>query len=264
MTATLLAEMAEWYEILADLLADRNRSEVARRVGLTPQRITQIVGRKSIPNARDAARLCKYLGTTVEAVFLAPNGVTKTKSAAAQTSRTLAYALAPGRYVPHQTFKLIGEAETIAPEDVRDRAGLVPLLNPIAAGGPRESHDKDFAAGHADMFVRFETDDPQAFALRVDGDSMSPDFRHGDIIVVSPKIGAKRPPYRDGMLGVVIFGSERTSTFKLVFTRRDGAQGEPLDYLLRPINEAHPPLRLKRGEIAAIYPVIGLIRETHT
>jgi len=255
--------MAEWHEILADLLGDRNRSEVARRVGLTPQRITQIVGRKSMPNARDAARLCRYLGTSVEAVFLSPGSIAAARPAARARARTLAYALTPGRYIPHQTIKLVGEAELIAPEDVRDRAGLVPLLNPIAAGGPRESHDKDYAAGHADLFVRFESDDPRAFALRVDGDSMAPDFRHGDVIVVSPKIGAKRPPYRDGMLGVVIFGSERTSTFKLIFTGRDSVQGEPLDYLLRPINEAHPPLRLKRGEIAAIYPVVGLIREAH-
>jgi len=54
-----------------------------------------------------------------------------------------------------------------------------------------------------------------AFALRIDGDSMSPDIRHGDLVIVSPSV-----PAADGKPAVVQLAGQIGVTCKLF--RREG------------------------------------------
>src|SRR6185295_1886767 len=63
----------------------------------------------------------------------------------------------------------------------------VPLINSVAAGYPREFTDLGYPARVAAEYVRSPgIDDPDAFAARVVGDSMAPDYREGDVVVFSP------------------------------------------------------------------------------
>lgn len=254
-------------------LRDRNKAAVARALGWHEVRVAQMIGRGQVPNAIDAARLCEYLETTVEAVFLGRGerpSVTaergQQQSAAARLPRRWrAYRLDVGPYRPESSIHLAGDAEVLEPEDVRERAGLVPILAPVAAGRPREAHDQDYSVGAAEAWVRFDVADPSAFALRVDGDSMSPDFMHGDIVICAPGAGRKRPPYRDGMLAVIIYRSERVCTFKLLeFAPAVARSRDQIAYLAKPINRAHSVLRLAVDDIQAVYPVIGWVRREST
>lgn len=256
-----------WAEKLAELLGDRNLSEVRKRLGFSKNRLYTILREENCPNAVDAVRICRYLGVTVEDVFGEDMGAAARSASPARIAppRKRAawqvFSLARGRYRGRHSLKLLGPAERIEPEDHRGESGWVPVLAPIAAGEPREAHDLGYPAGAAEGFVWFESEDPAAFALTVDGDSMAPEFRHGDVVVASPKLGQSRDTFRDGMVAVVIFGGERTATLKRVrfgAVRRDTE--EPMDYVLEPINPSFPKMRLQRGEIAAIYPLIGLIR----
>lgn len=254
----------DWPTRLRKVLDERmvNRSKLTQKLGLGKNAIYQMLNGHE-PSVTVGVRLARSLGMTVEELF----GDSRAKPAA-QGSRHAAeglraFSLSRGAWHGRKSIKLLGPSSLIEAEDFRGQAGLVPVIAPVAAGEPREAHDGDYAAGAADAYVRFEVDDANAFGLRVDGDSMKPDFLHGDIIIASPKARAARDgAYRDGMLGVVIFGSERTATFKVVrFGAMNKSADEPMDYVLQPLNAAFPPMRLKRGEVSAIYPVIGLVRK---
>lgn len=253
-----------WIAKLKTRLADRNLSAVSRACGWGAYRVSQMIGRGELPNVLDAIRLCRYLGVTVEDVFGEDVGVAvaRTVPPAPRRLDSQAYVVARGRYRGRDSLQLIGAARCIEAEDYRGGAGWVPVLAPIAAGEPREAHDQSYPAGAAEAYVQFDTDDGQAFALTVDGDSMAPDFRHGDTVIASPKLGQGRDTYRDGMVAVVIFGGERTATLKRVrFGAVRRSDDEPMDYVLEPINPHFPKMRLRRVEISAIYPVIGLVRK---
>lgn len=253
-----------WTERLAELLGDRNLREVGSRLGFTKNRLYTIIREGKCPNAVDAVKICKYLGVLVEDVF-GENGTAATKAPAKAARKNAAmvrgWAVSRGRFSGRPSLTLIGNSAHLEPEDFTGQKGLVPVVAPIAAGEPKEAHDKGFPVGVADAYVAFECDDPNAFGLVVDGASMEPDFRHGDIIIASPRMGHSNDTFRDGIVAVIIFGSERTATFKRVrFGTVSKRSEEPLDYVLEPLNPHFPPMRLKTREIAAIHPVIGLVR----
>jgi len=71
----------------------------------------------------------------------------------------------------------------------------LPLISLVQAGRAREVID-DYMVGDADDFV--DLDDAlarqlgkSAFALRIEGFSMSPDFNEGDLVIVDPNVGVR-------------------------------------------------------------------------
>lgn len=89
---------------------------------------------------------------------------------------------------------------------------------------------------------------PDAFALRIDGDSMSPDIRHGDVVILSPSV-----PAADGRPAVVQLDRQIGVTCKLF--RRAGA----LVHLI-PINEQMPPLAIATDQVVWALRVLGRVR----
>jgi len=76
-----------------------------------------------------------------------------------------------------------------------------------------------------------------AFALRIDGDSMDPDIRHGDLVILSPSV-----PAVDGKTAVVQLDAQIGVTCKLF--RRDGRTIH-----LVPINDELPPQTYPDNEL---------------
>ncbi len=160
--------------------------------------------------------------------------------------------------------KLIAEYDAqagqanIAPVPRRAGGGnrtQVPLINKVAAGYPREFTDLAYPARVADEYVSCpDVDDPDAFAARVVGDSMSPDYREGDIIIFSPA----RPP-RNGNDCFVRLERDHETTFKRVYFEA-GEDGAEL-IRLQPINNAYPPRVVDREEVAGLYAAVKAIRE---
>jgi hypothetical protein len=62
----------------------------------------------------------------------------------------------------------------------------VPIFNKISAAKFMERTNLDYYPGFADREVPAPTDDPEAFAMVVDGGCMEPDYRSGEIVVFSP------------------------------------------------------------------------------
>ncbi len=108
---------------------------------------------------------------------------------------------------------------------------------------PDESDVSEFIAA-AGIKSRF----PDAFAVRVDGESMMPDIRHGDLVVLSPSA-----PAVDGRLAVVQLAGQIGVTCK-VFRR----SGETIHLI--PVNEQYPPQSFPSDELVWALRVLGRVR----
>lgn len=131
------------------------------------------------------------------------------------------------------------------PSNIRaapDRRACVPLISWVRAGD--WAHVADLLQpGEAYEWVETGvTVQPHTFALRVEGDSMEPEFAPGTILVVEPEMDAHPGDY------VIAKNGDDEATFKQLV--RDGA-----DLYLKPLNARYPikPLGLSR--------IVGVVRE---
>ncbi|MEN6337479.1 MAG: XRE family transcriptional regulator, partial [Phycisphaerales bacterium] len=120
---------------------------------------------------------------------------------------------------------------------------LVPIINKVAAGYPTDFNDLDYPVGIADDYVRCpDLHDPNAFAVRVVGDSMEPRFHEGDIVIFSPSLDV-----RNGDDCFVRFTMPHETTFKRVFFERDNK------VRLQPRNERYSPTIIEGNRVDGIY-----------
>jgi len=120
---------------------------------------------------------------------------------------------------------------------------LVPIINKVAAGYPADFNDLDYPAGVADDYVRCpDVHDPNAFAVRVVGDSMEPKFQEGDIVVFSPAADVN-----NGDDCFIRFAMPHETTFKRVFFEPDSR------VRLQPRNEKYSPAVIDGKRINGLY-----------
>ena len=123
---------------------------------------------------------------------------------------------------------------------------LVPIINKVAAGYPVEFHDLDYPAGVADDYVRCpDLHDPNAFAVRVVGDSMEPKFFEGDIVIFSPN-----SEVHNGDDCFVRFTLPHETTFKRVFFESKE------QIRLQPRNEKYSPTLVEGKRIDGVYKAV--------
>jgi len=144
-----------------------------------------------------------------------------------------------------QINKLLSKNKLKIKEDKSTLAAgrLVPVINKVAAGYPSDFNDLDYPVGIADDYVRCpDLHDPNAFAVRVVGDSMEPKFREGDIVVFSPAAEV-----RNGDDCFVRFAMPHETTFKRAFF-------EPNNQVrLQPRNENYSPMTVDGKRINGMY-----------
>lgn len=130
----------------------------------------------------------------------------------------------------------------------------VPLINCVTAGYPTDFTDLGYPARVADEYVRCPgLGDPDAFAARVVGDSMSPDYREGDIVVFSPA-----REISDGCDCFVRLAPDHESTFKRVYFERDEADREIIR--LQPINNRYRATVFERERVEGLYRAVSVTR----
>jgi len=86
------------------------------------------------------------------------------------------------------------------------------------------------------------------FAVRIDGDSMAPEIRHGDVVILSPSV-----PAEPGRPAVVQLADQIGVTCKLI--RFDDGRVH-----LIPINESFPPTSYARSDLVWALKVIARVR----
>jgi len=120
--------------------------------------------------------------------------------------------------------------------------GKVPLISWVQAGHAVEVVDLLHLGEGFDLIDTTCQIRRHTYALRVQGDSMSPDFPEGCIIVVEPEMEPIPGDY------VIAKNGDEEATFKQFI--KDGA-----DYYLKPMNERYPIKPL------GAYHVVGVVRE---
>lgn len=147
-----------------------------------------------------------------------------------------------------QLVELLAQNDlNIEPDKLPLAAGrLVPVINKVSAGYPSDFNDLDYPVGIADDYIRCpDMHDPNAFAVRVVGDSMEPKFREGDIVIFSPA-----SEVHNGDDCFVRFAMPHETMFKRVFFEKGG------QVRLQPRNDKYPPQIIKGREINGLYRAI--------
>lgn len=165
--------------------------------------------------------------------------------------------------------KQMGHTEKLSPKLIN-----VPLINRVAAGSPAEFTDLDYPTGIADAYIPApqpaSTSDqarPEGvvesgmFALRVQGDSMSPQYLPGDIIVFST---LETPSDGDDCLIRLDEQGNFATTFKRTYFV--DALGHPTPasshVQLCPLNPRHSQRLVAREQITSLYPAVWKITPT--
>jgi len=119
----------------------------------------------------------------------------------------------------------------------------IPVLSSVPAGKPNLIFHPD----HIEKYITVDdVKDANAFALKVDGDSMSPRIEDGDVIIVSPK-----REVRNGDICVLRANDEDTVK-KVIFEN---------GYVhLIPLNHDYEPVSVKKKDVAFIWRVVKVIK----
>jgi SOS-response transcriptional repressor LexA len=119
----------------------------------------------------------------------------------------------------------------------------------VSAGYPKDFTDLSYPPRVADEYVGCpDVRDNDAFAARVHGDSMTPKYGEGDIVIFSPAAAPK-----DGDDCFVRFEDGHT-TFKRVFFE-SGESGKGV-IRLQPRNEKYRPQTVPAEQITGLYKAV--------
>ena len=99
-------------------------------------------------------------------------------------------------------------------------------------------------------FLRFYSDDPNAFGLKVRGDSMFPRINAGEFVVIEPII----PPSPGDE--VLVRTCDGKNMIKKLEFHRDGT------YRFASINQNHSPITLGEEEVSHVYFVSAIIKSS--
>lgn len=149
--------------------------------------------------AKTTADLAAHLTISPQAVNQVIRGTTKAFNAENHT-RAAIYLhcdplwLASGEYTLHETEALVAIEKTKDLAEISDAelagtprgAKRIPVIGTAKLGSDGYYEELASSPGHGDGFIDSYSHDPDAYALRVKGDSMHPAIRHGSLVIVEP------------------------------------------------------------------------------
>ncbi|WP_395026316.1 helix-turn-helix transcriptional regulator [Comamonas odontotermitis] len=124
----------------------------------------------------------------------------------------------------------------------------IPVVGEVRGGDDGFLEEFEYPVGYGEGYVLYPTTDPNAYAVRVRGDSMHPRYRAGEFVIVEPNIEAQEGD------DVVVICCNGRKMLKQLNWRRDG------EVQLLSINNGYGPLTLDKTEIDRIQLVAGRAR----
>lgn len=122
----------------------------------------------------------------------------------------------------------------IAPTPIGSRR--IPLISYVQAGHMTEVVDIYQVGDGAEWILTDLELSPSAFALKIKGDSMLPEFREGDTVIIDPSVHPLPGDF------VVAKNGAHEATFKKYRPRGANDRGESV-FELVPLNEDYPSMR---------------------
>lgn len=112
----------------------------------------------------------------------------------------------------------------------------IPLISYVQAGVWTTVHD-NFQPGDADEYLLTDQDlSEHAFALEIKGESMQPEFKQGDRVIIDPLVQPNPGDF------VVAKNGDDEATFKKYRPRGINDRGDPV-FELVPLNDDYPSMR---------------------
>lgn len=130
------------------------------------------------------------------------------------------------------------------------RGGAVPVVGHAQLGTQGYFEEIDFPVGHGDGYLRIHSDDPNAYGLRVSGDSMHPRIKNGEYVLIEPN-----KPFHAGD-EVMVRTLDGQAMIKEFIYLRDGM------YRFDSVNQNHPPIHIPQGEVSKVHLVGGILKSS--
>lgn len=108
----------------------------------------------------------------------------------------------------------------------------------------------DFPPGHGDGYLNIHSDDPDAYGLKVSGDSMHPRIKNGEYVLVEPN-----KTWYSGDEVMVRTTSGQTMIKEFIYLR-DGM------YRFDSVNSEHPPIHIAEHDVEDIHLVGGILKSS--
>lgn len=140
---------------------------------------------------------------------------------------------------------LPGPGSNVAAAPALIPARLIPVVGHVKAGPDGYLEEMEFPVGHGEGFVQYWTKDPEAYALRIRGDSMHPRYRAGEYIVVTPSVEAQQGN------DVVVRLHDGRKLLKMLNWRR----AEEMQ--LMSVNDGYAPMTLEVVTVDTVHRVAG-------
>lgn len=220
--------MSTWYKMAKQRMRERHISQeqMAERLGVTQGAIGHWLNGRRQPKLDVINRLLRELDLPALSVTIAPDENTDTRENATQgAEQTASIELVPGR-------------------PIADLFRRVPIKG-TAQLGPEGYWD---TLETADGWIDIPTTDPDAYSLRVKGDSMSPAIRSGWAIWCEPN-----HPLVPGEYVMVRRTNGETMVKELLFETAEAVN-------LMSVNGDYGRISIPREEIAHIHYVGGIVQ----
>jgi len=145
------------------------------------------------------------------------------------------------------------KGETAAGETLQvgtAKDGAVPVVGQAKLGVDGYFEAIDFPVGYGDGYLMIHSDDPNAYGLKVLGDSMHPRIKNGEYVLIEPN---KVFCAGDEVMVKTVNGQAMIKEF---IYQRDGM------YRFDSVNQAHAPIHLPEEAIEKIHLVGGILKSS--
>lgn len=130
------------------------------------------------------------------------------------------------------------------------KPGRVPVVGSAKLGTDGYFEALDFPAGHGDGYLLIHSDDPDAYGLKVNGDSMHPRIKNGEYVLIEP---SKAYVTGDEVMVQTVDGRSMIKEFIYL---RDGV------YRFDSVNQDHGPLHLNQDIVTKVHLVGGILKSS--
>lgn len=132
----------------------------------------------------------------------------------------------------------------------RAKEGRVPVVGNAQLGNEGFFEALDFPPGHGDGYLNIHSDDPDAYGLKVTGDSMLPRIKNGEFVLIEPN-----KTFFSGDEVMVRTAAGRTMIKEFIYLR-DGM------YRLDSVNAEHAPIHIAESDVMEIHLVGGILKSS--
>lgn len=126
----------------------------------------------------------------------------------------------------------------------------VPVIGGAQLGEGGHWANLQYPVGYGDGYINWPSKDPEVFALRCVGNSMTPRIKNGEYVIIEPNHG-----YVPGDEVLVVTRDEQVMV-KTFLYERDG------EIMVMSVNEEHLPLHFRLEEIEQIQYVAGIAKSS--